>query len=146
MTGQWDYDMLKKMWWYMHVKPFWYNTGEWRTDYRRTDRTAIHTYIHTYIQMLRLKWHCHSTVAGALYKIIVSVHCYVNIDRQHCWRAVIVYSTVCYGWIHHIKNRGYNKNCVLCPRRLTLWKYLCCFLSLYYEPYTFFTFIQFMPK
>ena len=31
--------------------------------------------IHTYIQMLRLKWHCHRTVAGALYKIIVSNSC-----------------------------------------------------------------------
>ena len=30
---------------------------------------------YTYIQMQRLKWHCHSTVAGALYKIIVSNSC-----------------------------------------------------------------------
>ena len=33
------------------------------------------TVIHTYIQMQRLKWHCHSTVAGALYKIIASNSC-----------------------------------------------------------------------
>jgi len=32
-------------------------------------------HIHTYIQMQRLKWHYHSTVAGALYKIIVSNSC-----------------------------------------------------------------------
>ena len=39
-------------------------------------------HIHTYIQMLRLKWHCHRTVAGALYKIIVSNSCSAVFRRR----------------------------------------------------------------
>ena len=50
--------------------------------YRRGIKTT-HTYIHTYIQMQRLKWHCHSTVAGALYKIIVSNSCSA-VTQQWC--------------------------------------------------------------
>ena len=37
---------------------------------------------YTYIQMQRLKWHCHSTVAGALYKIIVSNSCSAVFRRK----------------------------------------------------------------
>jgi len=40
------------------------------------------TAIHTYIQMQRLKWHCHSTVAGALYEIIVSNSCSAVFRRR----------------------------------------------------------------
>jgi len=39
-------------------------------------------HIHTYVQMQRLKWHCHSTVAGALYKIIVSNSCSAVFRRR----------------------------------------------------------------
>jgi len=38
--------------------------------------------IHTYIHMQRLKWHWHSTVAGALYKIIVSNSCSTVFRRR----------------------------------------------------------------
>ena len=43
---------------------------------------GVHRYIHTYIQMQRLKWHCHRTVAGALYKIIVSNSCSAVFRRR----------------------------------------------------------------
>ena len=31
-------------------------------------------------------------------------------------------------YFYHLKGRGYNKNSVLYPGRLRLWKYFCCFI------------------
>jgi len=46
------------------------------------DNSFNGTNVGGYIQMQRLKWHCHSTVAGALYKIIVSNSCSAVFRRR----------------------------------------------------------------